>query len=137
MDDDDSTREGTNRLLKGLLQEVLSGEAAPSDQRAEQVERREPELPGSSESAFGWGMFGVTVFTLLVGAYPLPVGLGTRAMFLLFAMVELIVTVYFLDKGRRLKRSRAAGSKDPQRKERASEHKGRRSDWDMGRWWLR
>lgn len=124
MDDKEDTREGTRQLLKGILEDLEHDEIARPDDRDEMRRRGESERPGSSEQTFGWGMLGLTLFTLLVGAYPVPVSIGTRAMFLFFAIVELFVAAYFLDKSRKLKRSREARSRDSRHLSQTAPRKG-------------
>jgi hypothetical protein len=97
VDDSESTRDAAKNLLRDLWRDVRSEQTSDAAKLASRAKR-----PGDSAMSFGWGMIALAVVTLLIAHYPLPVGRDVRGMFLLFAIVELFVAAYFLDKGRKL-----------------------------------
>ena len=78
------------------------------------VQREHPDgpAPGSRTRHFRFGisMLVLAVFTAVAGAYPLPSGAASRAMFLIFAIVLAMVGAYYIDRSTR--QGGRPGSKD-------------------------
>lgn len=51
---------------------------------------------------FGISMLVLAVFTAVAGAYPLPSGAASRAMFLIFALVLAVIGAYYIDRSTRV-----------------------------------
>ena len=78
------------------------------------VQREHPDGPAPGARTrhfrFGISMLVLAVFTGVAGAYPLPSGAASRAMFLIFAIVLAMVGAYYIDRSTR--EGKRPGSRD-------------------------